>query len=125
MNKEKRRLRHERNVQKDKLHKEEAWEQGKIIYENHNNTFFSSEFSIELINRLVEKIKNYLIEDEDKFLINYQKIKSKLIDSVLMYSPDIPKTPEYEFIKYSLELYWDNKNNMYKILKGCEGLFFS
>lgn len=119
MNKEKRRLRHERNVQKDKLHKEEAWEQGKIIYENHNNTFFSSEFSIDLINRLVEKIKSYLIEDEDRFLINYQKIKSKLIDSVLMYSPDIPKTSEYEFIKYSLELYWDNKNNMYKILKSC------
>lgn len=113
--KERRRLRHERNILKDQTHKKDAWDSGKIIYENHNNKFFSPEYSVELTQRLWRMVLESL-KSEETFIRDYQKIKPKLIDSILMYNPEIPKLDEYQLIKYSLELYWDNRDNMFNLL---------
>jgi hypothetical protein len=58
-NKKRRRLeRHIRNKNKEKAYKEEAWENGKLIEENHNNGPYSPGYTLELGQRLFQIMKD-------------------------------------------------------------------
>ena len=116
--KERRRIRHERNVEKDKTHKKEAWDSGKLIEENHNQGPYSVEYTMNLTSRLVQ----YLLEektkasgDGTKFIDGFRKYRKKIIDCILHYNPAVPKGPDYHYLKNLLEAYWDevlvNGNN--------------
>lgn len=99
--KEKRRLRHLNNRNKDQETKQKLWDRGKLIYENHNDEFFSPEFSIKFSQRLVEKIKEGKTE--------FYKLKDHAINAVLLFNPTIEKTDEWRFLKQRLEDYWDGR----------------
>lgn len=112
--KERRKQRYERNVQKEQLHKEEAWQSGKLIEENHNRKSYSSEYTIALSKRL----KEYLLQEYQKsimtkvpdveFVRKFRKYRMKIRDLILLWSPDVPETlEEYEFLKGLIETYWD------------------
>ena len=44
--KERRRMRYERNVRKEIEHKNQAWNDGKLIEENHNQGPYSQQYTI-------------------------------------------------------------------------------
>lgn len=103
--KERRRQRYERNVEKERAHKEEAWKNGKIIEENHNDRPYSVEFTMAITSRLVQAL---LKEKEKGTLVEgVRKWKKKMIDCILHYNPSVPKGPDYHYIKKLLEVYWD------------------
>lgn len=100
--KERRKARHERNKAKDIETKICSWNRGKLIEENHNNKYYSPEFSLIMANRIAENIKPYT-EDKNSFFF----YKKKAIKLILLYNPDIEKNKNYYYIKKILEDYWD------------------
>lgn len=100
-NKLKRRLRHLENRKKDEELKKKLWDEGKLIYENHNNEYFTPEFSIKFAKRVEEKIKEGKTE--------FYKLKDHAVNAVLMFNPDIEKTESWRFLKQKLEEYWDDR----------------
>lgn len=112
--KERRRMRYERNVRKEIEYKKQAWESGKLIEENHNNGPYSAAYSIELGDRLFNIIQRYRSEclapdggGNEKFVYRFRLYRMKIRDFILHYSPDIPKTPAYNYLKAAIETYWD------------------
>ena len=106
--KERRQARHERNKEKDKTHKEEAWEEGKLIEENHNDGPYSVSYTMALTTRLIQR----LLEEKEKgnayhFRMEVQRLKKRMIDLILHYNPGVPKGPDYQYINKLLEVYWD------------------
>lgn len=112
--KERRKLRYERNVQKELVHKQEAWDAGKLIEENHNSKSYSEEYTLALSRRL----KEYLLQEYDRSLVSevpsvefvrkFRKYRIKIRDLIILWSPSVPETiPEYEFLKGLIETYWD------------------
>lgn len=108
--KERRRLRHERNVEKERVHKKEAWEAGKLIEENHNQGPYSVDYTMKITSRLVQ----YMLEEKIKasgngaeFVNGFRKYRKKIIDCILHYNPAVPKGSDYHYLKNLLETYWD------------------
>jgi hypothetical protein len=122
-----RQLRHERNIKKDQDYKKEAWESGKLIEENHNSGPYTSDYTIELSERLVQYIlqeRNKAMKDsepERKFVESFRKYKKKIQTLILHWSPIVPENQEYNFLKELLEIYWDEvvSNNNYSALWKC------
>ena len=117
--KERRRMRYERNVRKEIEYKKQAWESGKLIEENHNNGPYSGPYSIELGERLYNIIQRYRSEclapdggGNEKFVYRFRLYRMKIRDFILHYSPDIPKTPAYNYLKAAIETYWDSPENL-------------
>ena len=125
--KERRRMRYERNVRKEIEHKNQAWAEGKLIEENHNQDPYSAQYTIALSERLVQ----YVNQERDKalnmepgsfidkrteqplskdevYVRGFRKYKMKIQDLILFWSPDVPKNRDYEYLKNLLEAYWDN-----------------
>ena len=103
--KERRRQRYLRNVQKEIDYKREAWANGKLIEENHNNGPYSADYSKELAERLRAILHNITFEEEnsdEKILYRYRQYKMKLRDLILHYSPEAERDWTYEFLKRSL-----------------------
>lgn len=118
--KERRRERYERNVAKEIDYKKRAWEEGKLIEENHNNKSYSAEYSKEISRRLVlrlEKAKEESCGDNELFLLKYRLYKNKIRDFILLCTPETC-TPEdeiyynYNILKGSLEVYWDEPEKL-------------
>lgn len=99
--KERRKQRHLENKRKDEEIKKDGWESGKLIYENHNNKFFSKEFSIKFLDRVTEMTKSGKTE--------FYKLKEHAINAVLMFNPDLERTNNWYFLKKKLEDYWDGR----------------
>ena len=122
--KERRRMRYLRNVRKEVEYKKEAWENGKLIEENHNNGPYSPGYSVELGNRLYNIIQSYkeqalnnseLLDDTQRnefMLRKFRMYRMKIRDFILHYNPDIPKTEAYEYLKFSIETYWDRPDKL-------------
>lgn len=113
--KDRRKARYERNVAKEIKHKKEAWNRGKLIEENHNEGPYSSDYTQELGQRLydiIQDLKTQSAGNNEDFILKYRLYKNKIRDFILYYSPDIPKDKIYEYLKYSLEVYWDNPENL-------------
>jgi len=101
MNKTKRRLKHLENKRKDELTKQEAWDSGKLIYENHNNEYFSPEFSLKFVQRVADKVREGRTE--------FYKLKDHAINAVLLFNPVLERNDNWYFLKCKLEEYWDDK----------------
>lgn len=117
--KERRRMRYERNVRKEIEYKKQAWENGKLIEENHNGGPYSGPYSIELGDRLYNIIQRYkdqcLAPDgggNERFVMRFRLYRMKIRDFILHYNPDIPKTPAYNYLKSAIETYWDCPENL-------------
>lgn len=127
--KERRKLRHQRNIEKDTSHKKEAWDSGKLIEENHNGGPYSSSYTSELADRLIDRLvtgRTYILgcTDNDPVLLKnggvreqafigyYRRYKNKIKTLILHWSPDVKKDNRYNFLKWTLETYWDNPENL-------------
>lgn len=106
--KKRRKERHERNILKERLYKEKAWEDGKLIEENHNQKPYSIEYTKNLAERLIKILINNNNQDTKYIILNYQKHKQKIRDLILLWNPELEKNNIYFFLKKSLEIYWDN-----------------
>lgn len=115
-----------KNRVKDKEYKNEAWRKGKLIEENHNNKPYSSPYTLELGTRLYNILEDIKRKSEgyedpeiknDYVLLRFRMYRKKIQDYILHYNPGEKKTEIYEVLKYFLEVYWDNPENMYQELK--------
>lgn len=127
--KERRRMRYLRNVRKEVEYKKEAWENGKLIEENHNQGPYSAGYSIELGERLMKIIQGYKEMcfqpnpetgegpgGNELMIRKFRMYRMKIRDFILHYNPDIPKTEAYEYLKNGIETYWDNPDNLINVL---------
>lgn len=112
--KERRKMRYERNVQKEVEYKKQAWESGKLIEENHNGGPYSAQYSIELGERLYNIIQNYRLQclspeggGNELFIQKFRLYRKKIRDFILHWNPDTPKTEAYNYLKSAIETYWD------------------
>lgn len=111
--KERQRLRYEKNVQKETEHKKYAWDNGKLIEENHNQGPYSENYTIALSQRLVQYIsqeRERSLQTEtpaQEYVRGFRKYKIKIQDLILHWNPLIPRGIEYNFLKTLLEVYWD------------------
>lgn len=108
----KRHLRKVNNKNRDSLKKIESWNQGALIEENHNNLYYSREFTI----RLADRLKEYLTVVRNEKTVNEEYKKSVLyrfMDKakklVLLADPSCTQLESYKFVKSILEDYWDGK----------------
>lgn len=116
--KERRRKRHLRNIQKEIEYKKDAWDRGKLIEENHNNSFYSEKYTQDLCSRLVNILINICKEcnDVDMVVSKFRLYKNKIRDLILHWNPNVNKGGEYNFLKESLEVYWDDKEHLINYL---------
>src|SRR5574344_1407771 len=108
--KERRLDRHNRNIINEANHKKEAWDNGKLIEENHNQGPYTSDYTRKLSSRLVQYIndeKNRAINSGSDFVMGFRKYKIKIQDLILHWNNEVPKTKDYEYLKRLLEVYWD------------------
>lgn len=118
--KERRHQRYLRNVQKEIDYKREAWANGKLIEENHNNGPYSANYTKELAKRLrviLYNIANEEGNDDERILYRFRQYKMKLRDLILHWSPEAERDYTYQFLKHSLEVYWDESDNLANFLK--------
>lgn len=109
----KRHLRKANNRNKDSIKKIEEWNKGALIEENHNNQYYSREFTIKLADRLKEYltvIRSNKKVSSDKYrksvLYRFMDKAKKL---VLLADPSCTQLESYKFVKSILEDYWDGK----------------
>ena len=70
--------------------------------------------------RTVEEVRAFL-NDRSTFLHNYSMIKPKILSEVLSYCREKERPEGYEFLKYSLEVYWDSPDKLYDSLINYHG----
>lgn len=104
-----RKKRHERNVNREIVHKNTAWSGGKLLEENHNGGPYSKNYTMALTDRLMIYIAQaWDGEDYKRYLENFRKYKQKVITLLLHWSPEVSKDyPGYYDLKGILEDYWD------------------
>ena len=111
--KERRKARYEKNVKKELDHKREAWNNGKLIEENHNQGPYSELYTKDLCKRLIqyidqEKQRALLSKDPpNNFLVGFRKYKIKIQDLILHWNNNVEKNYMYYYLKTLLETYWD------------------
>lgn len=108
-------MRHLRNIAKEVAYKKQAWENGKLIEENHNQGPYSSGYTQELAERLYNILKNIVNEEgttKDKIIYRFRQYKMKIRDLILHWGPETEKNQIYNYLKGSLEVYWDDLDNL-------------
>jgi hypothetical protein len=111
--KEKRKIRHINNIRKEETHKKEAWDNGKLIEENHNQGPYSPEYTKDLCKRLIdylwqEKQRSLTLPNPaNNFVVGFRKYKMKIQDLILHWNPEVEKNYMYKYLKRLLEIYWD------------------
>ena len=122
--KERRRQRHERNIRKEVEYKREAWDNGKLIEENHNGNPYSDVYTSDLGTRLYQimqgiRIKMEELEEDQRqeyAILRFRSYRKKIQDWILHYSPEVPKSEEYEYLKRLIEQYWDKPEGLWREL---------
>lgn len=104
-------LRKKRNREKDEAYKKKAWEDGKLILENHNNRAFSPKYTIDLGQRLWEYF-NKPWGSLEELTWELRKYKSRIQEWLILYSGDVPKDHIYQYFKTLLECYWDEPDKL-------------
>ena len=142
--KERRLVRHIRNVKKEIDQKREDWEKGKLLKENHNGGPYSAPYSLEVAQRIYERLQVawtlaktcsedniYLIKNggsrNQMFIDFFRRYRIKIRDLILHWNPEAPKNDKYWYLRRTIETYWDNSDhlidNNYPILEhidyGC------
>ena len=122
--KKQRRLeRHQRNIRKEREYKESAWENGKLIEENHNGKPYSQQYTKDLEVRLYNimtgirlKLSEHPDDKSGYAIFRFRAYRKKIQDYILLHNPGEPKTEAYEYLKNLLEYYWDNPEDLWKQL---------
>jgi hypothetical protein len=108
--------RHLKKVEKRKAKKEqrkikqlrEQEESGKLIEENHNGGYYSSEFTLKALERFLKDLGEW----QGDCLIRYiQCMRLKYQTLLLKWSPDLQRNDGFYFIMSILDYYRDNKEN--------------
>lgn len=119
-------MRYERNVKKEIDHKNQAWQEGKLIEENHNQDPYSPEYTLALSERLVQYVnqertkaetmipgsildkKTELpLSSDEVFVRGFRKYKMKIQDLILYWNPRVPRNNDYYYLKTLIDTYWD------------------
>lgn len=113
MSKSKRKERKIRNRELDAIRKKEALDNGKLIRENHNNDYYSKEFTIERSEKLFELIKTLeeIFISKNDFWNNERIYNPEIINLLLYWSPEVEKDSKYEYLLNTINYYWDNIKN--------------
>lgn len=116
--KERRNLRKQKNIQNEINYKKEAWKNGKLIEENHNDGYYSTDYTTKLCDRLYDILKKIKenSKDNNECIVKYRKYKNKIRDLILRWNIDLDKNEKYYYLKNSIETYWDNIDNLINIL---------
>lgn len=108
--------RHLKKVEKRKAKKEqrkikqlrEQEESGKLIEENHNGGYYSSEFTLKALERFLKDLGEW----QGDCLVRYiQCMRLKYQTLLLKWSPDLQRNDGFYFIMSILDYYRDNKEN--------------
>lgn len=116
--KERKEQRKQRNIQKEIDHKKEAWENGKIIEENHNDSFYSPEFTLKISSRLIEifsGLKKNITTNEEA-IFKFRQFKAKVRDTILRWNPNVEYNQDYFYLKNLIETYWDSPETLIEVL---------
>ena len=97
-------------------------EEKKFIEENHNGGSYSKEQCIDFSKRLTNSLKESWEKGIGPFVKDFWKWKKRIQDLILHWNSDLPIVdyPEYSFLKFTLESYWDyyvrdkNKEKFYE-----------
>lgn len=106
----------ERNKALEKSHKEEAWNRGKFIKENHNGGPYSEKYTIELGKRLAQKFKSLKTPGISENKLNNSAIdlmrKYRVIvrDYLLHHSTSLVRESDEDFL-YLVKLYEEYQDN--------------
>lgn len=99
---DRRRLRKQRNIEKNNRDIEKAKDSGRFIKENHGISTYSADYtkntSIDLRERL----------EKDPSLGNFRNLKSFVLNLLVFWSPEY-KSEDKNYFKKLLENYWDGK----------------
>lgn len=115
--KERRKERHLKNIKKEIEYKKQAWDAGKLIEENHNQEEYSMDYTVKLSERLLYILKNKVLSQDNSTTIkNFRLYKNKIRDLILHWNPRIEKNNIYFYLKGSLEVYWDDTDNLSNFL---------
>lgn len=81
----------------------------KFIKENYNGGMYSKEQCIDFSKRLATSLRESWKEGIDQFIKSMWKWKKNIQDLILHWNSDLPiiNYPEYSFLKFTLEAYWD------------------
>lgn len=109
---ERRKIRHQRNKDKDREMKKEAWSKGKLIKPDLNTYFWEESYLRDLEKRLYEIMKGMKDKDNSYILQKFRLYKDKVKTYILKYNPSYIKTEEYKYLKKLLEIYWDEPENL-------------
>lgn len=109
---ERRKIRHQRNKDKDQRIKKEAWSKGKLIKPDLNTYFWEESYLRDLEKRLYEIMKGMKDKDSSYILQKFRLYKDKVKTYILKYNPSYTKTEEYKYLKKLLEIYWDEPENL-------------
>lgn len=94
----------------------------KFIKENHNGGPYSKEQCLDFSRRLASLLTESWKNGEEQFIKSFWKWKKEIQDLILHWNSDLPVIdyPEYSFLKFTLESYWDyfvrdkNKEKFYE-----------
>ena len=94
----------------------------KFVKENHNGGMYSKEQCIDFSKRLSISLEESYKKGIDQFIKDVWKWKKNIQDLILHWNTDLPVVdyPNYGFLKFILEAYWDyfvrdeNKEKFYE-----------
>lgn len=122
--------RHLKKVEKRKAKKEqrkikqlkEQEASGKLIEENHNGGYYSTEFTLKAIERFLKDLGEW----QGDYLTRYiQCMRLKYQTLLLKWSPDLPRNSEFYFIMSLLDYYRENKENSEEGLRNIVTKFYT
>ena len=116
---EKRKEKKEQRKLKQQIEQEAS---GKLIEENHNNGYYSTEFTIRALNRYIKELSEW----SGKFLTGYiQHMRLKYQTLLLKWSPELPRNKEFYFLMIILDWYRENKDNSESGLRSIVSEYFN
>lgn len=133
-----RKERHEKRKAAGEAYKKKMWEEGKKLIEPEYSAegHYPADYSIELGKRLFKIIQDFrdrvteegriedprhpgenkYLEPGERMLYYFSKYRQKIRNFIILYHPDIPETPEFQYLKKAIETYWDEPYNLLSVL---------
>lgn len=109
---DRRKIRHQRNKEKDVEQKKEAWENGRLIKPDLNSYFWDEDYLHDFERRIVGIMESMKEKKDSYILQKFRLYKDKIKVYILKYNPKYTKTKGYYYLKKLLETYWDEPDNL-------------